>query len=83
MEVVIIVRDMDELGIPKEEQPAEFPYDIHSYVYDSKLAALDKYAETPCFWSELFSDIKTKEEIPALIEKVKQNVITGVINDFL
>lgn len=82
MEVVIIVRDMDELGIPKEEQPEEFPYDIRPYIYVSKLAALDRFAETPCFWSEIFYDVEL-QQVPQLIEKVKQNVINGIINDFL
>lgn len=82
MEVVIIVREQDELGIPREEQNKEFPYDIKAYCYDSKAVALDRYAETSCFWSEIFFD-KQEADISELIEKVKQNVITGIINDFL
>lgn len=77
MEVVIIVRDQDELGIPRSEQNQKFPYDIRWNIYDDKQAALDRYAETPCTWSEIHT-VQSIKELPALLRKCKENIIKGI-----
>lgn len=82
MEVVIVVYSMDEIGIPKDLQPEEFPFVMRTHVWDSVQLALDDYAETPCFWSEYFQN-QEENNISALLTEVKDRILSGEIDQYL
>lgn len=82
MEVVIVVYTMDEVGIPRDLQPKEFPFVMRTHVYDLVQDALDDFAETPCFWSEYFQN-QEEDNIPALLTEVRDRILSGEIDQYL
>lgn len=76
----------EEVGMTREEceQEYHFPYVVRQRVYskENALGAYNAYAETPCYWSELCSNIHM-DEVEQYTSLCKKRLLKGICDDLI